>query len=71
MLEITPHTSTQICTRVLFCIHHRSEFLETESQTSDVVVQLKDFSHTSVLKISNGTKKEIEESQMFQTEPLF
>ncbi len=54
MLEITPHTSNQICTNVLLFI-----FLETKSQPSDVVVQLKDFSHTSVLRMTNERKNEI------------
>ncbi len=53
------------CTLVV--VEERPPFsvLETKSQTrsynhtSDVVVQLKDFSHTSVLRMTNGRKKEI------------
>ncbi len=42
-------------------VEERPQFsvLETKSQTTDVAVQLKDFSHTSVLRMTNGRKKEI------------
>ncbi len=64
MLEITPHTTNQICTNVLLLI-----FLETESQTSDVVVQLKDF---SVLRMTNEIKKEmVTDVPKWRTKPLF
>ncbi len=67
MLEITPLPQTKFAQTCF-----SSFFLETESQKSDVVVQLKDFSHTSVLRMTNERKKEmVTDVPKWRTKPLF